>query len=100
MPTPPNNRRAIREIKGLRRLIRQTHERIDNGTLDFAVAASLLTRSYNSLSRLLSTDHRISPPVDPAREELNWLEQEFIAAMIEMRKQRELDEAAGIVDYD
>jgi hypothetical protein len=58
---------ALSEIQGLRRLIGQTHRRMKNGSLDFASGASILTRSYNSLTRLIATYHRIKPQVDYER---------------------------------
>jgi hypothetical protein len=53
-----------RDIRQLRRTIRQTHRKMQDGTLDFRAGAALLSRLSNSLAQLQLAEHRISPASD------------------------------------
>jgi hypothetical protein len=58
----PPKRSVLREIKALRKLIRQTRSQMRSGQLDHAHGGALITQSCNSIARLLVAEHRIAPP--------------------------------------
>jgi hypothetical protein len=58
----PPKRSVLREIKALRKLIRQTRAQMRSGQIDHAHGGALITHSCNSIARLLVAEHRITPP--------------------------------------
>jgi hypothetical protein len=58
----PPKRSVLREIKALRKLIRQTRTQIRSGQIDHARGGALITQACNSIARLLVAEHRIAPP--------------------------------------
>ena len=60
----PPKRSVLREIRALRKLIRQTRAALSAGTIDPIKGGALITQSCNSIARLLLAEHRITPPAD------------------------------------
>ncbi len=78
----PPKRSVLREIRALRKLVRQTHAQMLAGTIDVSKGVTLITRACNSIARLLVAEHRIAPP-----EEHNpfiGLRREFDRMLVEL----------------
>ncbi len=60
----PPKRSVLREIRALRRIIRQTRAALAVGTIDPLRGGALITQSCNSIARLLLAEHRLAPPND------------------------------------
>jgi len=63
----PNPRPFDREMRQLRRSIRQTHRKIQDGTLDYHSGTLLLSRLANSLAQLHLAEHRMTPHGESAQ---------------------------------